>query len=108
LEDYRTRYGNIQRLDLILEGRTTAQSLQALETARVLMLFYLFSAEELGELFERLGYPFEYETIPRNIAYYAGARPRLHALSCGVCLGPGAVPTGRARWTSSRRRCRAT
>lgn len=28
-------------------------------------------AEELGELFERLGYAFEYETIPRNIAYYA-------------------------------------
>ena len=39
--------------------------------ADVLMLFYLFSAEEIGELFERLGYPFEYETIPRNIAYYA-------------------------------------
>ena len=35
------------------------------------MLFYLFSAEEIGELFERLGYPFEYETISRNIAYYA-------------------------------------
>jgi trehalose/maltose hydrolase-like predicted phosphorylase len=34
------------------------------------MLFYLFSAEELGELFARLGYPFEYETIPRNVAYY--------------------------------------
>ena len=32
---------------------------------------HLFSSEELGELFERLGYPFEYETIPRNIAYYA-------------------------------------
>jgi trehalose/maltose hydrolase-like predicted phosphorylase len=34
------------------------------------MLFYLFSAEEIGELFDRLGYPFEYETIPRNITYY--------------------------------------
>jgi trehalose/maltose hydrolase-like predicted phosphorylase len=33
-------------------------------------LFYLFSAEELGELFERLDYPFEYQTIPRNITYY--------------------------------------
>ncbi|MEO5698293.1 MAG: glycosyl hydrolase family 65 protein, partial [Burkholderiaceae bacterium] len=39
--------------------------------ADVLMLFYLFSAEELSELFERLGYPFAYETIPNNIAYYA-------------------------------------
>ncbi len=35
------------------------------------MLFYLFSAEEIGELIGRLGYPFEYETIPRNVAYYA-------------------------------------
>jgi trehalose/maltose hydrolase-like predicted phosphorylase len=40
--------------------------------ADVLMLFYLFSAEELGELFKRLDYPFEYETIPRNVDYYVG------------------------------------
>ena len=39
--------------------------------ADVLMLFYVFSAEELRELFARLGYPFEYNTIPRNVAYYA-------------------------------------
>jgi beta-phosphoglucomutase family hydrolase len=38
--------------------------------ADVLMLFYLFSAEELQELLNRLGYAYEYETIPRNIAYY--------------------------------------
>ena len=36
------------------------------------MLFYLFSAEELGALFTRLGYPFAHETMPRNVAYYAG------------------------------------
>ena len=35
------------------------------------MLFYLFSAEELAELFTRLGYPFEYQTIPKNVTYYA-------------------------------------
>jgi alpha,alpha-trehalase len=34
------------------------------------MLFYLFSADELRVLFERLGYPFDAQTIPRNIAYY--------------------------------------
>lgn len=34
------------------------------------MLFYMFSAEELGELFERIDYPFEYETIPRNVSHY--------------------------------------
>ena len=72
-EDYRTRYGNIQRLDLILEMENdSANRYKLSKQADVLMLFYLFSAEELGELFERLGYPFEHETIPRNIAYYAG------------------------------------
>ncbi len=34
------------------------------------MLFYLFSADELGALFARLGYAFPSDTIPRNIAYY--------------------------------------
>ena len=72
-EDYRARYGNIQRLDLILEGENdSANRYKLSKQSDVLMLFYLFSAEELGELFERLGYAFEYETIPRNIAYYIG------------------------------------
>ncbi|MBK5257461.1 MAG: hypothetical protein JJE39_15660 [Vicinamibacteria bacterium] len=30
------------------------------------------TAKWVSDLFDRLGYPFEYETIPRNIAYYAG------------------------------------
>lgn len=72
-EAYRTQYGNIQRLDLILEGEgDSANRYKLSKQADVLMLFYLFSSEELGELFERLGYPFKYETIPRSIAYYAG------------------------------------
>ena len=72
-DDYRARYGNIQRLDLILEGENdNANRYKLSKQPDVLMLFYLFSAGELGELFKRLGYPFEYETIPRNIAYYSG------------------------------------
>jgi trehalose/maltose hydrolase-like predicted phosphorylase len=70
-EDYRRRYGNIQRLELILEAENdTANRYKLSKQADVLMLFYLFSAEELSELFTHLGYPFEYETIPRNVAYY--------------------------------------
>jgi beta-phosphoglucomutase family hydrolase len=72
-EGYRARYGSIQRLDLILEAENdSANRYKLSKQADVLMLFYLFSAEELGELFARLDYPFEYETIPRNVAYYAG------------------------------------
>jgi beta-phosphoglucomutase family hydrolase len=68
---YRTRYGNIQRLDLILEAENDSPNHYKLsKQADVLMLFYLFSSEELGALFTRLGYAFEYETIPRNVAYY--------------------------------------
>ncbi len=71
-QHYRTRYGNIQRLDLILEAENDSPNRYKLsKQADVLMLFYLFSAEELGELFTRLEYRFEYETIPKNVAYYA-------------------------------------
>lgn len=68
---YLKKYGNIQRLDRILEAEhDTPNRFKVSKQADVLMLFYLFSSEELGELFARLGYPFEYETIPRNINYY--------------------------------------
>jgi alpha,alpha-trehalase len=56
-------------LILEAEGDTTTPYKLA-KQADVLMLFYLFSSEELRALFERLGYPFEYETIPRNVNYY--------------------------------------
>jgi trehalose/maltose hydrolase-like predicted phosphorylase len=71
-QHYRARYGNIQRLDLILEAENdSANRYKLSKQADVLMLFYLFSSEELRELFARLGYPFEYETIPKNVTYYS-------------------------------------
>ncbi len=71
-EKYRAKYGNIQRLDLILESEGDSPNRYKLsKQADVAMLFYLFSSEELRELFDRLGYSFKYETIPRNVSYYA-------------------------------------
>ncbi|HYW04830.1 MAG TPA: glycosyl hydrolase family 65 protein [Gammaproteobacteria bacterium] len=68
---YRERYGDIQRLDRILEAEGDSPNRYRLsKQADVLMLFYLFSSEELRELFGRLEYPFAYETIPRNLQYY--------------------------------------
>jgi alpha,alpha-trehalase len=68
---YRKKYGNIQRLDRILEAEGDSPNRYKLsKQADVLMLFYLLSADELGELFGRLGYPFKYETIPNNVEYY--------------------------------------
>jgi trehalose/maltose hydrolase-like predicted phosphorylase len=70
-ESYRMRYGNIGRLELILEAEhDSANRYKLSKQADALMLFYLFSSEELRELFARLDYPFEYETIPRNVVYY--------------------------------------
>lgn len=71
-EGYQRRYGDIQRLDRLLEAEGDSPNrYKASKQADVLMLFYLFSSEELKEIFDRLGYAFEYETIPRNVEYYS-------------------------------------
>lgn len=70
-EGYRKKYGDIQRLDRVLEAEgDTPNRYKASKQADVLMLFYLFSSEQLCEIFEKLGYDFRYETIPDNIEYY--------------------------------------
>ncbi len=68
---YRAKYGDIRRLDRILEAENdTPNRYRLSKQADVLMLFYLFSAEELTQLFEQLGYPFLPDSIPRNVEYY--------------------------------------
>jgi trehalose/maltose hydrolase-like predicted phosphorylase len=70
-EHYRARYGNIQRLELILEAENdSANRYKLSKQADVLMLFYLFSAEELCGMFQQLGYEFDPDSIPKNVAYY--------------------------------------
>jgi trehalose/maltose hydrolase-like predicted phosphorylase len=71
-DGYRNRYGDIQRLDLILESENDSPNRYKLsKQADVVMLFYLFSSEELGELLTRLGYPLDPDAIPKTITYYA-------------------------------------
>jgi trehalose/maltose hydrolase-like predicted phosphorylase len=71
-EAYREKYEDIQRLDRILEAENdTPNQYQAGKQADVLMLFYLFTAEELTELLGSLGYEFTSEMIPKNIEYYS-------------------------------------
>jgi trehalose/maltose hydrolase-like predicted phosphorylase len=67
----RERYGDIARLDRILEAENdSVNRYKASKQADVLMLFYLLSADELRELFARMGYRFTPEQIPRTIDYY--------------------------------------
>jgi trehalose/maltose hydrolase-like predicted phosphorylase/beta-phosphoglucomutase-like phosphatase (HAD superfamily) len=73
LESYRHRYGNIGRLDLILEAEGDAVNrYQVGKQADVLMLLYLLSAEELRSVLGRMGYPLEPETIRDTVSYYEG------------------------------------
>ena len=70
-EAYRKAYGNIERLDRILEAEDDSTNrYKASKQADLLMLFYLLSGDEFRMLFERLDYPLEGDTIPRNIDYY--------------------------------------
>ena len=70
-EGYREHYGNIERLDRILEAEgDTPNRYKLSKQADVLMLFYLFSAEQLTALLHKLGYAFDPATIPRTVEYY--------------------------------------
>lgn len=68
---YRDEYGEIERLDRILEAEgDTPNRYKLAKQADVVMLFYLFSADELRSLFEWMGYAWRSEWIPRNVRYY--------------------------------------
>ncbi|MEU0130700.1 MULTISPECIES: glycosyl hydrolase family 65 protein [unclassified Streptomyces] len=71
-EGYRARYGDIRRLDRILEAEgDSVNGYQASKQADVLMLGYLFSPRELTALFRRLGHRLDDETWRANVHYYA-------------------------------------
>ncbi|HUL26520.1 MAG TPA: glycosyl hydrolase family 65 protein, partial [Streptosporangiaceae bacterium] len=68
---YRAKYGNIQRLDRILRAEhDDPNRYQITKQADTVMLFYLFSREELREILGRLGYDYRPDTATRNVAYY--------------------------------------
>ena len=68
---YRAKYGNIQRLDRILRAEgDDPNRYKVAKQADTVMLFYLFSSEELQRLFDRLGYEYRPDTARDNVAYY--------------------------------------
>jgi len=70
-EGYRAKYGNIHRLDRILEAENdTANRYKLSKQADTVMLFFLLSPQEVGEVIERLGYPFSDATTRDTIAYH--------------------------------------
>ncbi|MEE9096944.1 HAD-IA family hydrolase [Pseudarthrobacter phenanthrenivorans] len=70
-EQYRDRYGDIERLDLILEAENDATNCYKLaKQADVLMLPYLLGHEGLVTILQRLHYGFTREQLNRTIEYY--------------------------------------
>ncbi len=68
---YRRQYGNIQRLDRILEAENDdVNRYKASKQADALMLPYLMSATELGELLDRLGYRLMPDQVRKMVDYY--------------------------------------
>lgn len=68
---YREKYGNIQRLDRILHAEGDDPSRYKItKQADAVMLFFLFSGQELREIFERLDYDYPADTAKRNVEYY--------------------------------------
>jgi len=69
--DYVERYGDISRLDRILEAEgDTPNRYKLCKQADVAMLFYLLSADELAEILQRLGYNYKDRLIPETVDYY--------------------------------------
>jgi len=68
---YRAEYGNIRRMDRILkaEGKSP-DDYKVAKQADVLMLFYLLPFSEVQQLFARLGYGLDKNTIKKNYEYY--------------------------------------
>ncbi|MEF2553590.1 glycosyl hydrolase family 65 protein [Aurantimonas sp. A2-1-M11] len=65
------KYQNLQRLDRILEAEgEDPNDYKVSKQADLLMIFYLFSREEIELIFNRLGHEFPPELIFRNIQYY--------------------------------------
>jgi len=68
---YAQRYGDISRLDRILEAEGDSPNRYKLsKQADVLMLFHVLTSEEFYAVLDRLGYAHDKDTIPRTVGYY--------------------------------------
>lgn len=70
-DSYRAKHPNIQRLDRILKAEgDDPDRYQLAKQADTVMLFFLFTPDELGRLFEQLGYAHDPDMARRTIDHY--------------------------------------
>jgi len=74
-EGYKKKYGNIRRLDRILEKEgDSTNNYKLCKQADVLMILYLFSAEILRKMFKRLNYPEPQTAHPWHWSFMPGLK----------------------------------
>ena len=72
LDSYRKKYLSLKRMDRILEAEgDSINRYRLVKQADVLMIFYLFTAEEITALFQQMNYSFDPQRIPEHIQYYS-------------------------------------
>ena len=106
-EAYRRHYGNIGRMDLILESEDdTTNRYKLSKQADVTMLFFLLSPEGVVKELRRMGYPHSLAQVEETVDYYVARSTDGSSLSRVVNAGVLAM-IGRAdawdHWQSALR-----
>ncbi len=96
---YRERYGTIQRLDRILRAEgDDPNRYKIAKQADAVMLFFLFSEDQLRGLFGRLGYEYGPDTARKTIDYYDRRTSHGSTLSFVVHAGVLAAIDPESSW----------
>ena len=98
-DGYRSRYGNIQRLDRILRAEgEDPNRFKVAKQADTVMLHFLFPDAELQRLFVQLGYDYGPDTARRTIEYYDRRTSHGSTLSLIVHAGVLAAIDPESSW----------
>ncbi|HEV2127652.1 MAG TPA: glycosyl hydrolase family 65 protein [Thermomicrobiales bacterium] len=96
---YREKYGDLQRLDYILDAEgDTPNRYRIAKQPDVLMLFYVLAREELEHIMADLGYEFDDKIYRRTVKYYTKRSSRGSTLSRVVEAEIMAGLDGSASW----------
>ncbi|MGK2875535.1 MAG: beta-phosphoglucomutase family hydrolase [Nocardioides sp.] len=102
-DGYRRRYGNIERLDLILEAEGDAPHRYRLsKQADLLMLIYLLGPAELLQVLSGLGYSLAVEDLARAVDYYLARSAHGSTLSRVVHTSVLAMLDRSSAWSEFR------
>ncbi len=98
-EGYRAKYGNVQRLDRVLEAEGDSPNNYKLsKQADVLMLLFVLSRDELRGLMRGLGYEVTDDQLARTVAYYLARTSNGSTLSAIVSTWVLARTDPKAAW----------